>query len=393
MPDGGLCIDWFAGAGVQLEIFCPVPDTKTARDYRLRYIPPFRATIRPPLAPTNLGPGDLDGVLQKLDALAGLVHSAFSRGVGTVQRSQVIAERDESLQLSGSQLFTLVVPPYVQADLRNEPLFLDLGVDEELVSYPWELMHDEEEYLALRHNVGRFVNSATPEAFQARGTPVVGKGIDKLRVLVIGVPKPLARPNEQPLPTLPGVDAEVTAITEALDGGRANVEISVLLDGQATVDKVFRALSSGKYHIVHYMGHATFDVNEHGRSALVLHDGNLTTGQIAKFIQRKTPPFLCFVNACESGKAGSWTASYNLFDLARAFLATGAYLIGSRWKLEDDPAVTVAREFYASLVAGKPIGCALRLARAKARADHPESFAWASYVLYGDPRVYVRSAG
>jgi CHAT domain-containing protein len=100
---------------------------------------------------------------------------------------------------------------------------------------------------------------------------------------------------------------------------------------------------------------------------------------------------LCFVNGCESGHSTTWGANYNLYDLARSFLSTGSYLIGSRWKLEDQPAVTMAKELYTSLIKNQePIGCALRRARIATRLAHPQSFAWVSYVFYGDPRLYFR---
>ena len=52
-------------------------------------------------------------------------------------------------------------------------VFLALGVDELLLDLPLELMHDGEDFLALKHPLGRFVNSSSPVASQAlEMTPV-----------------------------------------------------------------------------------------------------------------------------------------------------------------------------------------------------------------------------
>jgi CHAT domain-containing protein len=183
----------------------------------------------------------------------------------------------------------------------------------------------------------------------------------------------------------------MNAILDSISG-MVEVSVEVLLGKDATSQKVFQALTSGKYHIVHYIGHATFDAQAPHNSALVLQDKDMTTGPLAKILGKKQPPLLCFISACESGGSQTWGANYNLYDLARSLLSTGCYLIGSRWKLEGEPAVTMAKEFYSALLGKRePIGCALRLARGNTRAAHPASFAWASYVYYGDPRLGFRA--
>jgi CHAT domain-containing protein len=393
MPDPSLCVDWFSGPSAQLEIFSPEPAgppglPAAAADYRLRYVPPFRATIRPPVASLQLGPGELTDILQRLDDLAGLATDAVTRGSNDAATLQLETDRDQRLELTGKMLFIYVIPPYVEADFRPAERCLELGIDEDLVQFPWELMHDGEQYLSLKHNLGRFVNSRASTAM-ATIPPVIGQSLDKLGVLVICVARPTARAGRPPIAALPGAEAEMQAILDTLSGLN-DVKVEVLSGKTANYDSVFQALTSGRYHIIHYIGHATFDTQMPYKSALVLYDRDLTTGPLAKMLAKK-PPVLCFLNACESGQSRTWGANYNLYDLARSLLSTGAYLIGSRWKLEDQPAVTMAMEFYTALIKNyEPIGCALRRARIATRAAHARSFAWASYVFYGDPRLYFR---
>jgi CHAT domain-containing protein len=51
-------------------------------------------------------------------------------------------------------------------------------------------------------------------------------------------------------------------------------------------DNVFQALTSGTYHIVHYVGHAIFDAQTPYKSALVLHNRDLSTGPLARMLSR-----------------------------------------------------------------------------------------------------------
>jgi CHAT domain-containing protein len=102
------------------------------------------------------------------------------------------------------------------------------------------------------------------------------------------------------------------------------------------------------------------------------------------------------MNACETaasfGGDQSWEGRYDIFGLARAFLDTGAYLIGSRWEIGDESASAFAAAFYSHLIRGISVGEAIRLARTACRKACPgDDFSWASYIFYGDPRLLLQS--
>jgi CHAT domain-containing protein len=120
----------------------------------------------------------------------------------------------------------------------------------------------------------------------------------------------------------------------------------------------------------------------------------MSTGQLSRFIGNKKAPVFCFVNGCETALNAAWEKSYNIFSLAQAFLSTGAYLLGSRWKLADSEAADFALAFYTALLQDKKsIGEATLLARKKLKESAPvNSFSWASYVLYADPRLCFKYA-
>jgi hypothetical protein len=117
----------------------------------------------------------------------------------------------------------------------------------------------------------------------------------------------------------------------------------------------------------------------------------MTTGQLYTFIGNK-PPVFCFINGCETGRVGTWKDQYNIYGIAQAILQTGAYLLGSRWKLGDSAAAKFAGEFYACWLSKRQsLGEAVRNARLVCReGSAADDFGWASYVFYGDPRLHFR---
>lgn len=386
-------LDWFGGSSAVLDLQTDVEDE--ASRYLLRYTSPFRPTMRAPRQELSFGEYDLDQINQDLDEFSARV-ADVSRGEPT---DGSVSAVDSELAELGRQIFEMVLPSHVKADLRRRGLFLELGTDEALLHYPWELMNDGTSFVCLSHHIGRYVNIRRPEA-NARLLPEPGTDLGQLRMLIIAVPqpKPLRGMRFQ---ELPAVDAEVTAILETL--GKIGVEPDYISPQKASRTNVLKALRS-PYHIVHFSGHAVFNPAAPNRSALIVDDADLTVGALTAQLTNQRS-ILFVVNACETTRPGrrdaaasrgeepsSWRDQYNIYGLARAFLESGAYLLGSRWKLQDQSAQRFASVFYDSLLqGGTPIGRAITIAREAVKdTAAPDDFSWASYVYYGDPRVCFR---
>lgn len=385
-------ITWDAGATAQIEFIAP---EAAGGRYRLRYTPPYRTTLRSPVESLMVGPPDLENSREKLDLFAASVGLMAGRG-GDGNRGEG-EPADEQLRSIGQELFEFMLPRHIQSDL-DEETFIELALDEELTTLPWEVMNDGQDFLSQRHAMGRFINLRNP-LLANRHRRKISADLDELKVLVIGVPRPTPPPDGRVYDKLDGVEPEIEQIVETLTG--IGVQPTLLLDDDATYDRV-RAELHDPYHIVHYSGHAIFDDKEPSRSSLLLFDRPLTTGALMVSFEQH-PALLCFVNGCETSRPeeGSdqeeevtFADRYNNYGLARSFLETGTYLLGSRWRLEDTAAKTFAGGFYAALLgAGDPVGKAIAAARrATAQAGDP-SCAWASYIFYGDPRIGIRSSG
>ena len=382
-------LDWFAGASAQIEIFSP-GFKKRSNVYQLKYTPPFRSTIRPPVEEQPLGSKELDPVNKRLDELFSTLDRRTARSSKTKEAPAPVDRLPiDQMKTLGNLLLDLIFPPNIQADLQKGGLFLEIGMDEKLLKYPWELMHDEENFLCLKHSVGRFVNGASASIPMQQLPPVrLGSKLDTLKILIISVPQPQERPNIK-YDKLFGAEEETKVINETLSG-IDGVKLKLLNGKHATLDKVHAELKKG-YHIVHFNGHARFDDKNQRDSSLVLFDEDITTGAIARLYSRK-PPLLCFINACETAKFGGWENRYDIFGLAEAFLSTDAYLLGSRWEINDKSAAEFAKQFYKSLIKdGKSLGGSILKGRIASKDKVPnDEFGWASYVFYGDPRVCFR---
>jgi hypothetical protein len=383
----GFTLEWYAGPSAQLELF-RTGDSANER-YELRYAPPFRATLRAPVERRPLGRGELGPIGEDLDESVAQV--AGQRSATVTPHARPPSPDKAALTRIGGQLFQCVVPRRVEVDLRPPGLFLELGIDERLVDFPWELMHDGEDFLCNKHFIGRYVNvSRRPEVGQAGETHMTGADLGELSMLLINVPRPLPRGGQEYAPLL-YAEAEAQAITETV-ADIPGVRLVMLRGANATYNKVWEALQQGPYHIVHYSGHAHFDADEPDDSALVLHDRDMKTGPLGRYFGAN-PPLVCFMNGCETGMAEpAWKESFDIYGLAWSFLETGSYLIGSRWKVDDETAKTFAARFYTALLAeGKALGPAVTDARRECfNAPHDDDLGWASYVLYGDPRMGFR---
>jgi hypothetical protein len=155
-----------------------------------------------------------------------------------------------------------------------------------------------------------------------------------------------------------------------------NTRLSSLIDTDylehtdATYKKVVTLLQSG-YTIIHYAGH----LDENG---LVLSDGYLDSDTIQENLKGNP---LVFVNGCRSARRA-------FSRVAEAFLYGGAIgYIGCFWRVSDKLAAKLAIDFYINALENYTIGEVLRLAKKK--AFYEGNFAWAYYILFGDPTLQL----
>jgi CHAT domain-containing protein len=381
-------VDWSPGSSAVFEI--SAPSDQNNNGVVMRFVPPLRGTLRLPVAQPGFTKQDLVPITQMVLQIFGGPPAASPRRGPTP--APWLAPGDLTIDELGKALCQATLPRQVEVELSTEGLFLEIVTDEAYQDYPWELMHDGNDFYCLRHYIGRFVNVSKVFA-----TPVLAAGdvattlgpFNPLRVLLICVDEPLPV-GAQRFKRLPNAYGEFTALAESLT--LSGVDVKMLYGTSATHEEVRKALTAGDCQVTHFIGHSHYDEAKPRESALVLHDAAMTCNNVYKFLIKRTRPVLCFVNGCESSSSLGDKIDFGQFGLARAVLESGAYLLGSRWKVSDVCAKIFALAFYDALFKqGLPIGQAVSKARLLCKSAHPNDPAWASYVYYGDPRVCFQS--
>ncbi len=358
-----LSVGWAAGPRTQIEL--SYADGKIM----VRFAPGFRSTVRIPSPPRPFSLLEIQNIL-----------AAFGAGSGNRDGAAVLQSGSQLDLATLGALLVRALPPYVENELDGE-LYLELGIAENLLGYPWELILSGGEHLCARHNVARYIN-ATDLSLQATRRPSWwGAPIDKLRVLIVSVAAPEPRGGRK-YDELSSVMPEAKAVMTTLAAAGYTPS---WLDARSFVD-VHRAMMATKYHIVHFCGHAEFGGVNGQQGNLVLQKDDMPADIWMSLLQ-STDAVVCVMNGCETARQDA-VFSGGPYGLARAVLDTGTYLVGSAWKVNDAGAEAFATTFYKHFVGElASIGVSVRLARDACRRALPLVPAWASYVLYGDPRL------
>ena len=174
----------------------------------------------------------------------------------------------------------------------------------------------------------------------------------------------------------------------------------------ATRPALLSALSSGRYDLIHYAGHAFFDPAKPERSGILCHGGIVLSG--ADLAGLGNLPTLAFFNACESGRirrrgakaavAPKKTAGDRVEQLAKgvgfaeAFMRGGvANFLATYWPVGDLAAKVFADALYGELMKGANVRDAIQRGRRAVRDTGSKD--WADYLFYGDPSFIVKRTG
>ncbi len=397
-------LDWVRGASVTIDVERRAAPQGGDDDDRcwLQYVPPFRQTMRSPSQELPIALADVRQlVTPRLEKLTeGRLSGARSTGTAAAAAVAPGSAVDQLREVGEAIARSLTLPHVLSAlsALGDDGLFLYIGTDEALMSFPLELLHDGQDFLCLKHHVGRYINlsSPPPEAQGSGHRP--GKELEELKVLLITVPEPAPREGTT-FERLPEAEAERETIMAVLD--RPGIAVTSLHGRDARYDDLLAALTRDRYHLIHFSGHATYG----GRSScLSLFDKDVNVGVLTAYLAWQKDAVLCFINGCETARGrppedeegeSAWDQQFSMFGLAKAFLDTGAYFLGSSWRIQDESARTFASTFYTELLdKNTPMGRAITLARrATAEVAGDDDPSWASYVFYGDPRVSFVGTG
>jgi hypothetical protein len=271
-----------------------------------------------------------------------------------------------------------------QAPAAAPPLLL-LELGEELEFLPWELLWLRQEALAMTVPLAR-VPSGVSDA--TRGALLVHR---PAKALLIG----------DPGGNLPGARREVEDIASMYRAAAA-ADCEMLLGQQATLDAFHQALETRRFDIVHFAGHAWYDIQE-GYLALA-DDVHITASGLRPLLSRH-PPAILFLNShftafvppavrCGSPRENPAARPLTARVQGRSGFAHLASLagvgacVGCFGSPEDEPAAKLAIALHREILAGTTIAEALFRARAcvVAAADSTPLI----YSLTGDATTCLR---
>jgi len=202
--------------------------------------------------------------------------------------------------------------------------------------------------------------------------------------LIVGNPTmpaiSLKEQSPQPLPNLPGAEAEALAIASLVN--------SLALTGaSATESLISQRLPQAGY--IHLATHGLLDDidNEGIPGAIALapdnhEDGFLTANEL---LQLPLQADLVVLSACDTG--GGRITGDGVIGLSRAFLSSGANsVVVSLWTVPDIATADLMTAFYQALPTASHKAQALRQAMLSTRQNHPHPSAWAGFTLIGDWR-------
>jgi hypothetical protein len=219
---------------------------------------------------------------------------------------------------------------------------------EEVWDWPWELLRDPQlGYLALlpRTPLVRYVEKPD-SALPLKVKP-------PLRILAVAAsPEGFARLD---------VEQELTDLETALDelGDFGRVELERL--ARPTGDALLQKLSNEPFHILHFIGHGTFDSGR-GEGTILLEneDGSpdFMEGDRLRVLLAAQPQLrLVILNACQGARG-------HLDGLQQSLIRSGLpAVIAMRTTISDRAAKVFSRAFYDALAKGEPVDRSLSYAR------------------------------
>jgi hypothetical protein len=286
-----------------------------------------------------------------------------------ISEFEALAQGEIDYEDLGAIMYNYFVPESIRDHLeRRKPSNLVIMTLEHDI--PWEFMNNGNNFWCTEYNMGRILIQDALERL-----PLVRLAENKLRIAVIVSDRD---------GNLPEAKKEGETIKESLYDD-PDISVDLFLNNQVTKIKVLKILLRGKYDVIHYAGHADFNITEPTNSHLKLSDGSQPTyDEITRIRFDENARPVIFANACSTSKSSF--VGDKLISLASAFARAGALAyIGTMWPIQDTTAADFATEFYKNLK-HYPVGEALKFARSTIKTTtSTDAKGWVPYAYFGDP--------
>ncbi|WP_217242698.1 CHAT domain-containing protein [Streptomyces sp. AC555_RSS877] len=295
---------------------------------------------------------------------------------------RVVPMSEQAVQQVGRQLFDALfagpVSGTYRASLgvareRQERLQIVLRMEApKLDLLPWEALFDSHDgtYPCRRWPIVRHL----PASYTPRPLAVELP----LRILVV-----IASPRGLPMLD---TDAERERLEQALAAQVTHEEVELVWVTQASWTSLQSRLLSGRWHVLHFIGHGYYDtLSDEGQIALVSEGGGggaqmVDASSLADLLgEADPPPRLVVLNSCSSAMGG---VDDRFSSVGAALVRGGISAVAAmQFAVSDQASVHFAQGFYTALAHGRRIDDAVRSGRISILGGS-KSLEWITPVLY-----------
>jgi CHAT domain-containing protein len=303
------------------------------------------------------------------------------------------------LKVTSQKLHNWLIPPELQAELKNNPRpQLLFSLDHVTRYIPVAALYDGTQYLAQRYTLSNLI---TMDSDMDDRLTLQGRSPN---ILALGTTN--AYPG---FDALPNVQAELDAIVkESNDSGI--FPGTVRLNAAFTADSLRGKLDA--YRVLHIATHGSFNPKSITASFLLLGNGDKLPITDIAGLTNLANNHLVVLSACETGLSGVSPDGSEISGISGYFLRRGAKsVMASLWAVNDASTALLMQQFYNRLSQGMTKAAAIQavqqdfisgkltaseaksIARAGARPDvegqlPPDSFShpyfWAPFILIGN---------
>ena len=181
----------------------------------------------------------------------------------------------------------------------------------------------------------------------------------------------------EPLPDLPGAEAEAKAIAQFL-------KVPVLTGDQATETRVKQQMTQAR--LIHLATHGLLDDRRGIGSAIAFAPSGTDNGLLTaeEILDLRLIADLVVLSACDTGR-GKITGD-GVIGLSRSLISAGApSVLVSLWAVPDAPTASLMQAFYRNLQQNPDKAQALRQAMLTTMQQTPAPRDWAAFTLIGEP--------
>ncbi len=230
---------------------------------------------------------------------------------------------------------------------KEENLVLRFNGPVENLALPFELLDDEKGPLALRHPMSRQINQTIATGRKSSWREFLNLRRDNhgsVRALLIATEK-------EAIPEIEKVAQQLEAFSQKI-----NIQLQIDLPDRSSplaIGQVREELAKKQHHLIHFVGHATFDEERPERSYLGtpkdIDEEHITAAELHDLLLGSPTQFL-YLSCCSGAEMGKPDRGNTHWGLLHAAINAGVSAsLGFRWWVRMESACRFAEAFYKNL--------------------------------------------